>query len=86
MVVVDVKVDMLVVYEEMFGLLVVFIFFDMEDEVVVVVNDIEFGLVVYFYMCDLGCVWWVFDVLELGMVGVNMGLILIVEVLFGGVK
>lgn len=78
--------DMLVINEEIFGFVVFLFKFDKESEVVMVVNDMDFGLVFYFYFCDLVWVWCVFEVLDFGMVGVNIGLILIVEVFFGGVK
>ena len=50
------------------------------------VNDIEFGFVFYFYVRDIGCVWCVLEGFEYGIVGINIGFILIVEVPFGGMK
>lgn len=73
-------------YEEIFGLVILFIIFEMEDEVIEMVNDSEFGFVFYFYIKDLVCVEKVGVVLEYGMVGVNEIVIFNLEILFGGVK
>lgn len=79
-------VDMKVLIEEIFGFLVFVFKFEIEEDVICFVNDSDYGFVGYFYFCDLLCVFCVVEVMEIGMVGVNIGLILIEVVLFGGVK
>lgn len=86
MVILGMKVDMVMVLEEMFGLVVGLFLFDIEEEVVRIVNNIIVGLVGYFFLRDLERVYWVVEYLEVGMVGVNMGLIFDLVSLFGGVK
>lgn len=77
---------MVIVSEEIFGFVVGFFFFEMEEEVVVMVNNMEVGFVGYFFLKDLERVYCVVEVLEVGMVGVNMGILLDLVMLFGGVK
>lgn len=74
------------VSEEIFGFVVFLFCFQIEDEVIVFVNVIFFGFVVYFYIEDICRVWCVGEVLEFGMVGLNIGVILIIVLFFGGVK
>lgn len=62
-VLVDVLFEVWIFYEEIFGLVVVIVFFDIEDQVVVIVNVSEYGLVVYVYFCDLCCIYWLLCVL-----------------------
>lgn len=85
-VIMDVMLVMCLVCEEFFGFVGLVFCFEDEVEVIVMVNDIEYGLVVYFYICDYGCIWWVGEVFEYGMVGLNIGVIFNEVVLFGGVK
>lgn len=59
--IIDIFNDMLFIYEEMFGLFVLFYKFKMDDEVIVLVNDIDFGFVLYFYSKDFLCVWKVME-------------------------
>lgn len=42
--------DMWIVQEEIFGLVIVVILFEDEEDVVVIVNDIEYGFVVGIWM------------------------------------
>lgn len=58
---VDVLKNVLVFKDEIFGLLVLVFCFKDEVEVIVMFNDIEFGLVFYFYVCDLVCVFCVVE-------------------------
>lgn len=78
--------DMLVAQEETFGPLAPLFRFKDEAEVVERANDTESGLAGYFYTRSLGRAWRVADALEVGMVGVNEGLISTAAAPFGGVK
>ena len=49
-------------------------------------NDSEFGLAGYFYSGNLARIWRVAEAMEVGMVGVNTGLISTEVAPFGGVK
>ncbi|ELW68779.1 Succinate-semialdehyde dehydrogenase, mitochondrial [Tupaia chinensis] len=60
--------------------------FDREEEAVAIANATEVGLAGYFYSQDPAQIWRVAEQLEVGMVGVNEGLISSVECPFGGVK
>uniref|UniRef100_A0A8D0X930 Succinate-semialdehyde dehydrogenase, mitochondrial n=1 Tax=Sus scrofa TaxID=9823 RepID=A0A8D0X930_PIG len=60
--------------------------FDTEEEAVAIANAANVGLAGYFYSQDLAQIWRVAEQLEVGMVGVNEGLISSVECPFGGVK
>ncbi len=85
-VIIDVTPDMRVAKEETFGPLAPLFRFDTEEEVIAMANDTEFGLASYFYSRDLGRVWRVAEALEVGMVGINTGLISNEISPFGGVK
>ncbi|XP_073733736.1 succinate-semialdehyde dehydrogenase, mitochondrial isoform X2 [Callorhinus ursinus] len=78
--------DMLCSHEETFGPLAPVIKFDTEEEAVAIANAAEVGLAGYFYSQDPAQIWRVAERLEVGMVGVNEGLISSVECPFGGVK
>jgi succinate-semialdehyde dehydrogenase/glutarate-semialdehyde dehydrogenase len=60
--------------------------FDSEEEVVKIANSAEVGLAGYFFSKDLQRVNRVAEALEVGMVGVNTGLISDAASPFGGVK
>jgi succinate-semialdehyde dehydrogenase/glutarate-semialdehyde dehydrogenase len=60
--------------------------FDTEQEAVAMANDTEFGLAGYFYSRDIGRIFRVAEALEVGMVGVNSGMISTEIAPFGGVK
>ncbi|KKO63289.1 Glutarate-semialdehyde dehydrogenase DavD [Janthinobacterium sp. KBS0711] len=85
-VVLEANSDMLVATEETFAPLAPLFRFGSEDEVVAMANATQFGLAGYFYSRDLGRVWRVAEELEVGMVGINTGMIANEMVPFGGVK
>ena len=85
-VVLEANSDMLVATEETFGPLAPLFRFGSEDEVVAMANATQFGLAGYFYSRDLGRVWRVAEELEVGMVGINTGMIANEMAPFGGVK
>ncbi|XP_012709860.1 succinate-semialdehyde dehydrogenase, mitochondrial [Fundulus heteroclitus] len=82
----DVSTDMLCTKEETFGPLVPVIRFETEEEALAVANAADVGLAGYFYSQDVGQVWRVAEALQVGMVGVNEGLLSTPEATFGGVK
>uniref|UniRef100_A0A6I8PGP9 Succinate-semialdehyde dehydrogenase n=1 Tax=Ornithorhynchus anatinus TaxID=9258 RepID=A0A6I8PGP9_ORNAN len=81
-----VSADMLCSREETFGPLAPVIKFDTEEEALAVANAADVGLAGYFYSRDPAQIWRVAEQLEVGMVGVNEGLLSAVECPFGGVK
>lgn len=60
--------------------------FCIEEEVLVFVNLVLVGLVGYVFISDIVCILWMGQKLEIGMIGVNLGVFFNVVVLFGGVK
>jgi len=85
-VVLEANSDMLVATEETFAPLAPLFRFGTEEEVVAMANATQFGLAGYFYSRDLGRVWRVAEELEVGMVGINTGMIANEMAPFGGVK
>jgi succinate-semialdehyde dehydrogenase / glutarate-semialdehyde dehydrogenase len=82
----NVTASMLCAQEETFGPVASVFKFDTEDEAVAQANATEFGLAAYFYSRDVGRVFRVAEALEVGMVGVNTGMLSTAEAPFGGVK
>ncbi|EGR0750899.1 NAD-dependent succinate-semialdehyde dehydrogenase [Vibrio vulnificus] len=82
----DMSDDMLVAEEETFGPVAPLFRFKDEAEVLDRANDTESGLAGYFYTRSLGRAWRVADALEVGMVGINEGLISTAAAPFGGIK
>jgi succinate-semialdehyde dehydrogenase/glutarate-semialdehyde dehydrogenase len=72
--------------EETFGPVAGLFKFSSEAEVVEIANSAEVGLAGYFFSRDLQRIYRVAEALEVGMVGVNTGLISDVAAPFGGVK
>jgi succinate-semialdehyde dehydrogenase/glutarate-semialdehyde dehydrogenase len=82
----DMKPSMQLASEETFGPVAGLFPFETEAEVVELANSTEVGLAGYFFSQDVGRCYRVAEALEVGMVGVNTGLISDVAVPFGGVK
>lgn len=80
------KSNMSFAREETFGPVAPLFKFETVAEVIALANDSEFGLAAYFYTADIGKVFRVAEDLEVGMVGVNTGLISNEAAPFGGVK
>ncbi len=78
--------DMAIAHEETFGPVAPLFCFEDEAEVIGRANDSEVGLAGYFYSRDLGRVFRVAEAMEVGIVGVNTGIISMAEAPFGGVK
>jgi len=82
----DMSADMKLASEETFGPVAGIFPFSTEAEVVELANKSEVGLAGYFFSKDLQRVYRVAEALEVGMVGVNTGLISDPAAPFGGVK
>lgn len=82
----EVKRDMKIFSEEIFGPVAAIYAFDTEEEVIQLANDTEYGLAAYFYGRDYARVWRVAEALDYGMVGINTGMISSAVAPFGGVK
>jgi succinate-semialdehyde dehydrogenase / glutarate-semialdehyde dehydrogenase len=78
--------DMELAFEETFGPVAGLFKFDTEEEVIKAANAADVGLAGYFFTRDLERVYRVAEALEVGMVGVNTGLISDPASPFGGVK
>lgn len=72
--------------EETFGPVAPLIRFTTDEEVIAMANDTPFGLAAYFYTQDYARAWHVAEALEVGIVGLNEGLISTELAPFGGVK
>ena len=72
--------------EETFGPVAALLRFHSDDEVIELANDTESGLAGYFYSRDSRRIWRMIAALEVGMVGVNTGIISTEVAPFGGVK
>ncbi|GAB4097961.1 NAD-dependent succinate-semialdehyde dehydrogenase [Sinomonas halotolerans] len=72
--------------EEIFGPVAPVVPFDTEDEVVTLANDTPWGLVAYLFTQDVDRGFRVGDALEVGMVGLNTGIVSNPAAPFGGVK
>jgi len=71
---------------EIFGPVAPVVAFDDEAEAIAQANDVAHGLAAYLYTSDLGRALRVAEALDVGMVGVNRGLISDPAAPFGGVK
>jgi succinate-semialdehyde dehydrogenase / glutarate-semialdehyde dehydrogenase len=71
---------------EIFGPVAAIIPFDNDDEAVRLANDTQWGLVGYVFTQDVDRALWFGDELEVGMLGLNTGLVSNPAAPFGGVK
>ncbi len=85
-VVAEVRPEMAISREEIFGPVATLTRFRDEAEAVRLANDTPYGLAAYFYARDLGRVFRVAEALEYGMVAVNDGILSTEVAPFGGVK
>jgi succinate-semialdehyde dehydrogenase len=72
--------------DEVFGPVVSLIKFKTEEEALKIANSTQRGLAGYFFSQDLNQIFRVERELEVGMVGINEGMISTTEAPFGGVK
>nr|POE77445.1 glutarate-semialdehyde dehydrogenase davd [Quercus suber] len=82
----DMTNDMAIAREETFGPIAGLFPFDTEAEIVRLANDTEVGLAGYFFSKDIQRCYRIAEALQVGMVGVNTGLISDPAAPFGGVK
>ncbi|HET7734778.1 MAG TPA: NAD-dependent succinate-semialdehyde dehydrogenase [Nocardioidaceae bacterium] len=73
-------------HEEIFGPVAPITTFDTEDDAVSAANDTEFGLAAYVFTQDLDRAIRVSERLEVGMVGLNQGIVSNPAAPFGGMK
>lgn len=82
----DVAPDAEILRHEVFGPVAPIVEFDGDDDVVAMANDTEHGLISYLYTSDMKRGLAVAEALEVGMVGLNRGLVSDPAAPFGGVK
>jgi succinate-semialdehyde dehydrogenase/glutarate-semialdehyde dehydrogenase len=82
----DVSSDALLASNETFGPVAPLFRFRSEEELVAAANATDYGLAAYAYTRDIGRVWRIAEALEVGMVGINVGLMANEAVPFGGIK
>lgn len=78
--------EMLTTREETFAPVVGLYAFDTEEQVLEWANDCDVGLGSFIQTENIARMWRVAEALEVGMVGVNLGLLSASESQFGGVK
>jgi succinate-semialdehyde dehydrogenase/glutarate-semialdehyde dehydrogenase len=82
----DMTDDMQLAHEETFGPVAGIFPFESEGDVIKLANDTDVGLAGYFFSKDIQRVYRVAEALDVGMIGVNTGLISDAAAPFGGVK
>ncbi|KAK2972063.1 hypothetical protein RJ640_005083 [Escallonia rubra] len=82
----DVKNEMLISREEVFGPVAPLLQFKTEEEAIRIANDTNAGLAAYIFTTNISRCWRVSEALEYGIVGVNEGLVSTEVAPFGGVK
>ncbi len=85
-IVTEVNSQMRIANEEIFGPIAPIFKFAKDEEGIALANRTEYGLAGYFYSRDIGRVWRIAEALEVGMVGVNTGMLTTELAPFGGVK
>ncbi|GAB7353524.1 hypothetical protein MBLNU459_g3967t1 [Dothideomycetes sp. NU459] len=78
--------EMLTTHEETFAPVVALYKFDTEEEVLELANDCDVGLGSFVITENMARSWRVAEALEVGMVGINLGMLSACESPFGGVK
>ncbi|CAH9064190.1 unnamed protein product [Cuscuta epithymum] len=85
-VITDVKSEMLLSRDEIFGPVAPLLKFKTEDEAIQMANDTNAGLAAYIFTTNIRRSWQVTEALEYGIVGVNEGLVSTEVAPFGGMK
>ncbi|RFU28957.1 hypothetical protein B7463_g7390, partial [Scytalidium lignicola] len=85
-VVTEMNTKMLVTREETFAPVVGLYRFKTEEEALDLANDCDVGLGSFVCTSDIARMWRVAEALEVGMVGINLGMLSACESPFGGVK
>ncbi|GMP64627.1 hypothetical protein CsSME_00025813 [Camellia sinensis var. sinensis] len=82
----DVKSEMLISREEVFGPVAPLLRFKTEEEAINIANDTNAGLAAYVFTSNMQRSWRISEALEYGIVGVNEGLVSTEVAPFGGFK
>jgi succinate-semialdehyde dehydrogenase/glutarate-semialdehyde dehydrogenase len=82
----NVPPDARCLHEEIFGPVAPITRFNSESEAIALANGTEYGLVAYFYTRDVKRALRVSEALEVGMVGMNQGIVSNPAAPFGGIK
>lgn len=82
----NMTIDTLISHEETFGPVAPLYRFSHDDEVIKLANDTPYGLAAYFYSQDIKRIWNTAEALEVGIVGINSGIVSTEVAPFGGVK
>jgi succinate-semialdehyde dehydrogenase len=82
----EVKNEMLISREEVFGPVASVLKFKTEEEAICIANDTNAGLAAYMFTTNIQRSWRVSEALEYGIVGINEGLVSTEVAPFGGVK
>ncbi|MCE3255246.1 MAG: gabD [Rickettsiaceae bacterium] len=82
----EVKPDMQIASEEIFGAVAAIQKFKTEEELIKLANDTEYGLGSYLYTKDNARIWRISDALQFGMVGINECSFATEVAPFGGIK
>ncbi|WP_462173479.1 NAD-dependent succinate-semialdehyde dehydrogenase [Pseudoalteromonas xiamenensis] len=82
----EVKAEMAVANQELFGPIIAIQRFTTEDEAIALANNVPEGLASYFYSSHAGQIERVGNALQFGMVGINTGAISNPAAPFGGMK
>ncbi|KAK6202621.1 aldehyde dehydrogenase domain-containing protein [Scheffersomyces amazonensis] len=82
----DVVPGMKITQEETFGPVAALIKFGSDEELLNLANDTEVGLAGYFYSQDINRLFKISEELDVGMLGVNTGMISEAALPFGGIK
>lgn len=85
-VVCDVRPDMRIHQEEIFGPVAPVSTFRTDEEVIALANHTPYGLAAYFFGKEISRCWKVAEALEYGMIGINTGLLSTEVAPFGGIK
>lgn len=85
-VIADGTTDMAVFQEETFGPLAVMTKFGSDEELIKKANDVDVGLAAYMFTESVNRIHTISEALDVGMVGINTGLITEAALPFGGVK
>jgi succinate-semialdehyde dehydrogenase / glutarate-semialdehyde dehydrogenase len=78
--------DMLIAQEETFGPIAAVFRFDTEEDVISMANNTDVGLAGYLCSRDIHRCYRVAEALQVGMVGINTGLVSDVAMPFGGIE
>ncbi|QRN41598.1 MAG: aldehyde dehydrogenase family protein [Neisseriaceae bacterium] len=83
---IDIRSDMAIFNEEIFGPVLAILTFDEEEEILELANHTNAGLAAYLFTKDVTRIFRISRELQFGMIGVNTGSISYASVPFGGAK